>query len=70
MSGDHAAPNRWIPSPRARAYVYSVAVAAGPLVLFYGLASAEEIALWLGLGGTVLALPSALALANTPTKGK
>ena len=69
---EHAAdtPNRWVPSPKVRAYIYSVAVAAGPLVLFYGLATAEEIALWLGFGGTALALPSALALANTPTKGK
>lgn len=68
---DHAAetPNRCIPSPKVRAYVYAVAVAAGPLVLFYGLMSAEEIALWLGFGGTALALPSALALANTPKKG-
>jgi hypothetical protein len=62
-------PNKFIPSPKVRAYIYSVAVAAGPLALFYGLATAEEIALWLGLGGTALALPSALALANTPRGG-
>ncbi|QIN94319.1 holin [Arthrobacter phage BlueFeather] len=66
---DHAAPSRWIPSPKVRAYVYRVAVAAGPLVLFYGWMSAEEVALWLGLGGTALALPSALALVNTPKDG-
>jgi hypothetical protein len=68
---EHAAPAaKFIPSAKVRAYIYSVAVAAGPLVLFYGIASAEEVALWLGLGGTVLALPSALALANTPKDGK
>ena len=63
---EHAAPARFIPSPKARAYIYRVAVAAGPLAIFYGLLTAEEVALWLGLGGTALALPSALALANTP----
>lgn len=65
---DHeaTAPNRFIPSPKVRAYIYSVGVAAGPLVIFYGLATAQEVALWLGFGGTALALPSALALANTP----
>ena len=68
---DHTAetPNRFIPSPKARAYVYAVGVAAGPLAIFYGLLSSEEVALWLGFGGAALALPSALALANTPTKG-
>jgi hypothetical protein len=66
----HAAPaGRFITSPKVRAYIYSVGVAAGPLVIFYGLATAQEVALWLGFGGTALALPSALALANTPKKG-
>lgn len=65
---DHAAqtPNRWIPSPKVRGYVYRVAAAAGPVVLFYGLMTAHEYALWLGLGGTVLSVPQALAAANTP----
>ena len=68
---DHAADTgRWIPSPRARAYVYSILVAAGPVALFYGLMSAEEVAVWLGLGGTILSPAGILALANTTTKGK
>ena len=68
---EHAAetPNRFIPSPKARAYIYSVLVAAGPVVLFYGLLSAEEVAVWLGLGGTILSPAGILARANTPTKG-
>jgi hypothetical protein len=68
---EHAAetPNRFITSPRVRAYIYSVGVAAGPLAIFYGLMTSEEVALWLGLGAAGLALPSALALANTPKKG-
>jgi len=59
-------PNRFIPSPKARAYVYRVLVACGPVVLLYGLLSAEEIAVWLGLGATILSPGGALAAANTP----
>jgi hypothetical protein len=59
-------PARFIPSPRLRAYVYRVLVAAGPVAVFYGLLSGEEVALWLGFGGTVLSPAGLLALANTP----
>lgn len=60
-------PNRWIPSPSARAWVYAILASAGPIVTFYGLASAEEVALWLGLGATILGTPAAsLAAANLP----
>jgi hypothetical protein len=63
---DHEAPARWVPSPKWRAYIYRVLVAAGPVVLLYGLATAEEIAFWLGLGSTILSPGAALAAANTP----
>ena len=60
-------PNRWIPSPAVRRWVFRSIAAAGPLVLFYGLATAEEIALWLGLGATILGTPGAtLASVNVP----
>lgn len=60
-------PNKWIPRPALRRYVYTVLAAAGPLVVFYGLATTEEIALWLGVGATILGTPTgALAAANTP----
>lgn len=68
---DHAAetPNRWIPSPKVRAYIYKAMVAAGPVALLYGWLTTEEIAVWLGLGGTLLATPAgALAAANTPAE--
>lgn len=61
-----AVPARFIPSPKVRAYVYRCILAAGPLVVFYGLMTAQEFALWAGLGGTVLSPVAALALANTP----
>lgn len=57
---------RFMPSPKVRAYVYAVLVAAGPVAVFYGVLSREEVALWIGFGGTVLSPAGLLALANTP----
>lgn len=53
-----------MPSPKVRAYVYAVLVAAGPVAVFYGVLSKEEVALWIGFGGTVLSPAGLLALAN------
>ena len=58
-----ATPNSWIPSPKARGYIYKIAAAAGPILVFYGIATAEEFALWLGFAGTLLG-SSALVLAD------
>lgn len=63
---EHAAPGRFIPSPKARRYVYGVLASLGPVTLFYGVMSAQEVVLWLGTAQTVLGLGPALALANTP----
>ncbi len=50
---------------KVRVWIYGVLVAVGPLVTFYGVASVDEVALWLGLGGTVLGVPlGSLALSN------
>jgi len=49
-----------------RAYIYRVLLAVQPLVLFYGIASQAEIALWLGVISAALGL--GLASKNTSTK--
>lgn len=55
---------------KLRAWIYSILVAAGPLVTFYGIASADEVVLWLGLGGTVLGVPAGtLAVSNLTPSG-
>lgn len=60
-------PNRWVPRPEFRLWLYRVLGAVGPLVVFYGWASTEEVALWLGVGATILGTPAAaLAAANVP----
>ena len=60
-------PNRWIPRPEIRLWLFRSIAAAGPLVVFYGVATADEVALWLGLGATILGTPAAsLASVNVP----
>lgn len=70
---DHVAetPNRWIPSPEIRKYIYRVLVALGPVALLYGLLTDAEIAVWFGVAETILGSPiGALALVNTPAKAQ
>lgn len=66
---EHAAetPNRWIPSPQLRRYLYRVLLAAGAIALFYGYVSGEALPLWLALAAELLGIT--LADANTPKKG-
>ncbi|GAA2179816.1 hypothetical protein GCM10009847_15400 [Leucobacter tardus] len=53
----------------ARKYAYAVGLATGPVLIFYGLISAEEFAIWAGFGATVLGVAnSAPALANLTPK--
>ena len=47
-----------------RAYIYRVLTALGPVAIFYGLASSDEVALWAGVVATLFVLPAV----NTPTK--
>lgn len=53
-----------MPSARVRRYLYGVAIAAGPLLIGYGLMTAEQWPLWAALL-TAVAGPG-LAIANTP----
>ena len=68
--GKHAitptTPNRWIPSPAARRWLYGIAAALGALLVGYGIMTASESGLWLALAGAILGGVDALAFANTP----
>lgn len=59
-------PARFIPSPRLRAYLYRLMVAAAGVAVLYGILTVEEAGVWLVLGGAGLGLSNGLALANTP----
>lgn len=72
--GKHAAnetPNKGIASPIIRRYIYSVVTALMALLVGYGIVTAAESQLWLGLGQAVLGLATggatALAAVNTPS---
>lgn len=58
--------NHIITNPQIRAYIYGIMIAAGAVALVYGLVNAEQLGVWLALGGAVLGLSNGLALANTP----
>lgn len=53
-----------IPSRKIRLYLYTLMVAASPLVIYYGLATLEEVGLWIAFGGVALGLSNGLAIAN------
>lgn len=54
-----------IQSEKVRAYIYRVEAALVPVLVFYGIASEREAALWAGLLTAVTGL--VLAAANTST---
>jgi len=56
-----------MPSQQVRAYIYRILIAAGAVVGFYGIMSANEIATWIGFAGVAL---NVLPAANTPTDSK
>ena len=51
-----------MPSEKTRGYIYRILVAVGAVVAGYGLITAEELALWLGVATAVLNI---LPAANT-----
>lgn len=55
-----------MPSEKTRAYLYRVSVGVLPLLVAYGVLSAEDAPLWLAAAGAVL--NTALAAANTSTE--
>lgn len=55
----------WLYSEPNRALVYNSAVAVGAICVFYGIATQEEVAVWLGL---VLTVTNGLARANVSRK--
>ena len=68
MSEHRATTGNIIPSAKIRAYVYGLMVAASPIVIFYGLATIQEVGLWIAFGGVALGVTNVVALANTGEK--
>lgn len=61
------APNRWIPRPEVRAWIYGIAVAGAALLVGYGVLTIEQGGLWLAVIGAVLGTSNLLAARNVST---
>lgn len=59
-------PNKWVPSPEARVWIYGVLAAAAAVATGYGVLTAEQGGLWLSLGAAVLGVGNLLAARNVP----
>ncbi|HEY9438274.1 MAG TPA: hypothetical protein VIS29_06425 [Streptomyces sp.] len=59
-------PNKWVPSPAVRTYIYGILVVLAAIAVAYGFITAEQGGLWLSLGAAVLGLGNLLAARNTP----
>lgn len=61
-------PNRWIPSPEARIWLYGILAAACALAIAYGLLTIEQGGLWLALFAAVLGGGNLVSARNVPRK--
>ncbi len=59
-------PNKWVPSPSARLWLYGIAVAVAALLIGYGILTVEQGGLWLALFGAILGTGNAVAARNVP----
>lgn len=59
-------PNKWVPSPDARLWLYGIAVALAALLIGYGILTVEQGGLWLALFGAILGTGNAVAARNVP----
>lgn len=59
-------PNKWVPSPGVRLWLYGIAVALAALLVGYGILTIEQGGLWLALFGAILGTGNAVAARNVP----
>lgn len=59
-------PNRWVPSPEVRLWMYGILVALAALAVAYGVVTVEQGGLWLALAAAVLGVGNLIAARNVP----
>lgn len=59
-------PNRLIPSPEVRLWLYGILVALAGLGVGYGIVTVEQGGLWLALGAAILGVGNLIAARNVP----
>lgn len=59
----------WLQSPVNRGYLYTILIAAGPVLVFYGIMTDESMNVWGNFVAALLMIGSgAVARANTPNE--
>ncbi|MGX9346392.1 phage holin [Microbacterium sp. KNMS] len=69
MSLPTQTPNRWVPRPELRAWLYAIGIALAAMLVGYGVFSAEQGELWVALLGAILGVTNAVAARNLPRDG-
>jgi hypothetical protein len=60
-------PNRWVPDPAIRKWIYGWVLAIAPILVALGTISPDHVQLWLNLAAAILGVgTTTLALGNTP----
>lgn len=59
-------PNKWVPSPEVRLWMYGILVALAALAAAYGIVTVEQGGLWLSLGAALLGVGNLIAARNVP----
>ena len=59
-------PNRWIPDPATRSWLYGILVCLAAIGVGYGIITAEQGGLWLSLAAAVLGVGPLVAGRNVP----
>lgn len=59
-------PNRWIPEPAVRSWLYGILVALAAVGVGYGIITAEQGGLWLSLAAATLGVGPLIAGRNVP----
>ena len=59
-------PNKWVPSPGVRLWLYGVLATLAPVGVAYGVVTAEQGGMWLAVASAVLGVSNLLAARNVP----
>lgn len=59
-------PNRWIPDPTVRRWLYGILVALAAVGVGYGIITTEQGGLWLSLAAAALGVGPLVAARNVP----
>lgn len=66
MANATQTPNKWVPRPELRAWLYGIGIAAAAVLIGYGIITAEQGDLWVSLLGAILGVSNAVAARNLP----